>query len=351
MKSSTLFTVIFTFLLLIFDSNAVNVNSKDQQPESSPPPDSTITKVGTIQDETNKTKEYYTDEDFVDAMNYASNKFQTCCSRYIKGDCPQYVCRYGLDTDYLLIIMNSKMLSSFANLQLQPGLKFLNYDEFRASAYRQMFSLPESIMLYMAKNPPSAEVYHKLIRSCKYFFINNPILHFHCLEFDEENKWKSCVNKCCLKGGGSETVHNFDLDLDKIRSKLWVELDLVIASSNPTFASSVLPKLYKHGVKSLLLRHQNICFNELLLFSQALQNFLLRESTVFYENHNEVPCEKNTTTNVAIKFAGTLSEEYKEKLQAITDEILEDESPREYKPPYIHFDGQLRQNELMKLCA
>uniref|UniRef100_A0AC34EZG4 Uncharacterized protein n=1 Tax=Panagrolaimus sp. ES5 TaxID=591445 RepID=A0AC34EZG4_9BILA len=73
------------------------MNSKDQQPESSPPPNSTIIKIGT-----NKPNEYYTDEDFVDAMNYASNKFQVCCNRtYVSEVCLNSVCRYGLDVDYM----------------------------------------------------------------------------------------------------------------------------------------------------------------------------------------------------------------------------------------------------------
>uniref|UniRef100_A0A914XVC9 Domain of unknown function DB domain-containing protein n=1 Tax=Panagrolaimus superbus TaxID=310955 RepID=A0A914XVC9_9BILA len=48
-----------------------------------------------------KTKEYYTDEDFLDALNYATNKFQACCSTLVDEECQKYVCKYGLDTDYM----------------------------------------------------------------------------------------------------------------------------------------------------------------------------------------------------------------------------------------------------------
>uniref|UniRef100_A0AC34G6Y2 Uncharacterized protein n=1 Tax=Panagrolaimus sp. ES5 TaxID=591445 RepID=A0AC34G6Y2_9BILA len=60
--------------------------------------------------------------------------------------------------------------------------------------------------------------------------------------------------------------------------------------------------------------------------------------------------KKNKTTRVGIRYNGPLSEKYKEKLQTIADEILDAESPREYKPPLIHFDGQNRKDELFDLC-
>ena len=40
----------------------------------------------------------------------------------------------------------------------------------------QRFTIPSSIVYYMAQNPASAVVYQKLIQSCKYFYPKNPII-------------------------------------------------------------------------------------------------------------------------------------------------------------------------------
>uniref|UniRef100_A0AC34FI86 Uncharacterized protein n=1 Tax=Panagrolaimus sp. ES5 TaxID=591445 RepID=A0AC34FI86_9BILA len=54
----------------------------------------------------------------------------------------------------------------------------------------------------------------------------------------------------------------------------------------------------------------------------------------------------NRRTEVSLWYKRPLSDEYKEKLQAITDEILDAELPRPYKTPLIQFDGQTRALEL-----
>uniref|UniRef100_A0AC34G5H4 Uncharacterized protein n=1 Tax=Panagrolaimus sp. ES5 TaxID=591445 RepID=A0AC34G5H4_9BILA len=288
------------------------------------------------------------------------------------------------------------MLSSFADLRLQPGLKFLNYDEFRASAYSQIFSFPESIIFYMAKNPPYAE---------------NPILVFHCLLFDDTNGWKTCIriDGSCPLFVKDRKYRKIDLDMDKIQSKIWILFKLQIFST-PTLATSLIPKFYNGDIRDLELVGQNISFHDFLFFSKELQRFNLRKSTVVYENGTVVPCEiilaelpklqiflfdctllscdfsktaaefvkishfknllaffiigvsesfdidtffnylkQNNKTKVALGFPAPLSVEYKEKLQAIIDEVLDAESPRTYLPPFINFDGQLREMALFQL--
>uniref|UniRef100_A0AC34GMZ6 Uncharacterized protein n=1 Tax=Panagrolaimus sp. ES5 TaxID=591445 RepID=A0AC34GMZ6_9BILA len=297
---------------------------------------------------------------------------------------------------------------------LQPqrvAHKFLNYHEFRVSAYRQIFSLPESIIFYMAKNPPSSGVYLKMIKCCKYFFAKNPILHLHCLHSDGENDgWKTCINRSCHRSKESQRYRKINLDMSKIQCKLWVRFRLQITSSNSAVVSSVIPKLYNGYVKKFTIVKQNLSFNQLLFISQSVETIYLMDSAVFYDNGTEVPCEviiqtlpkleklfcgrpnilydysktaahllkiphfknlkcfslteisesfdmdtffkhlkQNTQTMVGLKFSGPLSDGYKEKLQAFVDETLEAEIPRAYLPPLIVFNGQLRRAELRKL--
>uniref|UniRef100_A0AC34FDB9 Uncharacterized protein n=1 Tax=Panagrolaimus sp. ES5 TaxID=591445 RepID=A0AC34FDB9_9BILA len=307
-------------------------------------------------------------------------------------------------------INNFEMLS--ATVALQPAtLKYLNYNEFRDSALRQVFSLPASIMYYVAKNPPSSEVYQKMIQSCKYFFIKNPSIVLRCLHFSDKDGWRTCVKKRCLGPMENQNYRKIDLELDKIQSKIWVLCKLKIDSLNSTIASSAISKLYNRQFIEFKSFNQKIPFNEFLFISQSIEKLNFMKSTVYYQNGNEVPFEiivsnlpqlkkiyfkrldslyddsktvaelvkiphfknlkcislteifesfdidlfvkylkQNTKTTIGLKFNDALSDGYKEKLQAFTDEVLEAEMPRAYLPPSIIFDGQFRQNELHELC-
>uniref|UniRef100_A0A914PRI7 Uncharacterized protein n=1 Tax=Panagrolaimus davidi TaxID=227884 RepID=A0A914PRI7_9BILA len=257
---------------------------------------------------------------------------------------------------------------SLSTLQPQTSLlKFPGYYEFRASCSRQSFSLPESIVFYAAKNPSSMKLYQKLIQTCKYFFIKNPILTYHCLHF-EENEWKTCVGGSCYRRQEQDREYRkINMNLNKLQSKLWIDYQLHISSSTSPMASSVASTMYNGCVESLELIRQHISFNDFLFFAPNVRLIFLEESQVVYQNGVEVPYEvifanlpmvdllyfqranqfydfsntKCNQTKVVLAFTGTISEEYKEKLAKIVDEILDADSPRTYAPPFIGFIGQL----------
>uniref|UniRef100_A0AC34G5H1 F-box domain-containing protein n=1 Tax=Panagrolaimus sp. ES5 TaxID=591445 RepID=A0AC34G5H1_9BILA len=273
-----------------------------------------------------------------------------------------------------------------------------------------MFSLPESIIFYMAMNPLSSEFHQNLLQCCKYFFIKNSIINYHCLLFDDNDGWKTCFNDSCYLE--EREYRKIELNLDTIHSRIRIWDVLKICSSNSSMATSLISKLYNGDFTCLRLKNQKISFNQLLLFSPNVRSLILVKCSVFYENGDEVPGEtvlKNFTnleaftfflcpdtvvncsntakellqipqfktlglftfkglseafdidtffnqylkgnkiTRVALLFTNSIPEAYKEKLQAITDEILDDESPRPYYIPHIHFDGQLRQDEIANL--
>uniref|UniRef100_A0AC34G3Q4 Uncharacterized protein n=1 Tax=Panagrolaimus sp. ES5 TaxID=591445 RepID=A0AC34G3Q4_9BILA len=237
-------------------------------------------------------------------------------------------------------------------------------------------------------------------------------LHCLWVDEDADGEWKTCIHRSCLRPILNREYREIDLDLDQIHSKIWIDSSLIISSSNPsTFTSSIFSKLYNSDVKNFQLFNQSISFNQFLSIAQNVETCHFEKNTVKYENGAEVPCEvilanfpklkdfiynhptntfydysttakellqlphfknlelvvfpalsqsfdidsffsyikKNDTTSFALGFVGDLSVEYKEKLQAITDEILNAELPRAYKPPYITFDGQLRENQLRDL--
>ena len=53
------------------------------------------------------------------------------------------------------------------------------------SVISQRFSLPQSIIFYMAKNPKSGIGLKKLIETCKYFYLKNPVIVAEGIEIYE----------------------------------------------------------------------------------------------------------------------------------------------------------------------
>uniref|UniRef100_A0AC34GT98 Uncharacterized protein n=1 Tax=Panagrolaimus sp. ES5 TaxID=591445 RepID=A0AC34GT98_9BILA len=213
------------------------------------------------------------------------------------------------------------------------------------------------------------------------------------------------TSACCQK------YRKIDLDMDKIQSKIQVSGMLNISSSNPSMKTSLFQKFYNGNVRALMLKRQHVSFNQLVFFSQNLVHLFLIECTVLFENGNEVPCEaivancpelqsfsyvvrpnfvadysnmarellkirhfrnmclfsyaglsesfdidlflpylmENKRTNVFIRYNDPLSDDYKEKLQIIVDEIVDADAPRQYLTPLILFNGQTRVRELYKL--
>uniref|UniRef100_A0AC34G7C4 DUF38 domain-containing protein n=1 Tax=Panagrolaimus sp. ES5 TaxID=591445 RepID=A0AC34G7C4_9BILA len=263
-------------------------------------------------------------------------------------------------------------------------------------------------MNYMAKkSDKSLHIYNKLIRSCKYFFVKDPILILHCLHFDGE-EWIRCIKESCLDLETETEI--VKIDLKKIRSKIYVTSFLKISSSNSDIASSLVSKLCTCNVSGLKLQNQRISFEDLLLFSKNVGFLTLDKSTVFEENGNEVAYEqivssfrdlqcfhvirtnddydytntakelikiphfkniwtfdivgiselfdiklffdflkKNEKTAARLNYGNqVLPEEYGEMLESIVDEILE--GPRSYYAPLIQFNGQLKLGELLELC-
>uniref|UniRef100_A0AC35EWV9 Uncharacterized protein n=1 Tax=Panagrolaimus sp. PS1159 TaxID=55785 RepID=A0AC35EWV9_9BILA len=263
---------------------------------------------------------------------------------------------------------------------------------------RQTFALPDSMMFYIKKNR-SASLYKKLIKSCKYFFIKQPLLIVNSL-FYYYTEW---------------LVENKTFDLSKCTLKLWIldELDVSPDCRNAghdELAVSVMSKLHRCDAKELSLSFQVISFNDLSsLISSAefvsLQNVtvingdgtttaiekiveIAAKATSFFfkctpvldtitsktfdqivnlpnfpqvtqfslENIPEVFdleafyvfMKKNKTTKFHLKFADSCSEAYKNRIEAIIDEYL-GTFPLDYEPVVLHFP-QLNWIKRSRLC-
>uniref|UniRef100_A0AC35F177 DUF38 domain-containing protein n=1 Tax=Panagrolaimus sp. PS1159 TaxID=55785 RepID=A0AC35F177_9BILA len=245
------------------------------------------------------------------------------------------------------------------------------------------------------------KLYQKLIQTCKYFFLKNPILIYHCLSFDDEDGWKVCGNT-----DAQTTELNFDFT--KTSSKVWITECLeIISDKNPNLASSFLQeKLFRHEITNngcINFYKQTIFFNDLfprystiktvnlphvsvicedgtvasvekiLTNFPNVKKFYYKNDTVTYspnlvENLLKIPHFLNIThfrldslsdtfniekfyefvkktdgMIVILNFAETISEEYQNRLEAIVDEILEsyenNNSVIQYKPIFMKFPG------------
>uniref|UniRef100_A0A914P8Z5 Uncharacterized protein n=1 Tax=Panagrolaimus davidi TaxID=227884 RepID=A0A914P8Z5_9BILA len=254
---------------------------------------------------------------------------------------------------------------------------------FYSKYYQQNFSMPDSVVFYVAKNPKTAKLYLKMVKTCKYFFVKNPIVIIPNLHADD-GKW-----------------HNghVPLNLTKYNCKCWI-IDNIYASARgfvcKNIFSPIIPKFYQCDVKRLHLHSQVVSFNDLSLLILSAERIKFINVVVKHADNSDVPLEdivaiaikaykisatkptitsetmkeltklpnllkldyfslyrlsevfdvdefydymkKNKHTNFYISFDPQISDAFKNQLETIVDEILETKQFN-YKPPIIDFYG------------
>uniref|UniRef100_A0A914Q162 Uncharacterized protein n=1 Tax=Panagrolaimus davidi TaxID=227884 RepID=A0A914Q162_9BILA len=266
---------------------------------------------------------------------------------------------------------------------------------------RQSFSLTDSIMFYILKHPKDAQMYQKMIKSCKYFFIRNPILVISCLSYGGVRKeWQN--------------LSKVKSDMSNLMSKIWIteKLHINAGKNEENILSSIISKVYRCDVKEFILYNQTILYHDLtrLIGSAEIilfyQNVLVRndnglnvglekivevavkaEFITLYPgtllssitsktmkellkipHFSKVHClamekipesfdietfyaymKMNKFTKFALYFDESISNAYKNRLEAINNEILAT-NMFNYTPPLIHFDG-LDEDEYYKLVG
>uniref|UniRef100_A0A914Q204 Uncharacterized protein n=1 Tax=Panagrolaimus davidi TaxID=227884 RepID=A0A914Q204_9BILA len=255
--------------------------------------------------------------------------------------------------------------------------------KFFAMYFCQNFGLANSVMHYIAKNPKTWKLYQKMIRTCKYFFVKNPILVVRCLSHNKDDLW---------------FADQILIDLNKIKCKFWVVEDFMVflnvKTYNPNIVSSSIPKLYKCDFMFLHLMGQTISYYDLSFFISGAETIAFEDVTLKDENGKILPLEKlieasvkaqridiirptmtsktfheltkiphfanlsslildglhedfdveafyvymkkNQCTKFELYFVSSISDEYKARIEEIIDEINATEKFN-YKTPSIHF--------------
>uniref|UniRef100_A0A914Q854 Uncharacterized protein n=1 Tax=Panagrolaimus davidi TaxID=227884 RepID=A0A914Q854_9BILA len=255
--------------------------------------------------------------------------------------------------------------------------------KFMATYHRQNFSMPDSVIFYIAKNPKTAELYLKMVKTCKYFFIKNPIIIIPNL-YAYEGNWRN---------------GQVSLNLIKYNCKCWITNQIHASAYefvDKNIFSSIIPKLYQCDIKHLLLSDQIISYHDLSHIISSAKSIDFINVIVKYADSTDVPFEdivaiavkakqisdtkptttpktmkeltklpnftkldycalfnlseifdidafysymkKNQHTNFYINFDKHISDAFKNRLETIVEDILETKQFN-YKPPVINFTG------------
>uniref|UniRef100_A0A914Q2V4 Uncharacterized protein n=1 Tax=Panagrolaimus davidi TaxID=227884 RepID=A0A914Q2V4_9BILA len=215
---------------------------------------------------------------------------------------------------------------------------FPNRGEFYSTYRHQDFAFRDSIMHYIAKNPKSVKLYQKLVKSCKYFFLKNPILSLYELRntifgwgamAEAEDGWTSLdINNVTSKFWITEGFYGFTdgslVPLEKVVEAL-PKAKTIRYWCTPTSPTSVTGKTFKELIK--------------------IPHFMTLDSFMLWIVPEEFDLEsfyiymkKNVRTEVRLKFGLPLSDGYKIRLNSIVDEIIATQN-HDYSVPWIGFDG------------
>uniref|UniRef100_A0A914QEC7 Uncharacterized protein n=1 Tax=Panagrolaimus davidi TaxID=227884 RepID=A0A914QEC7_9BILA len=265
-----------------------------------------------------------------------------------------------------------------------------------AKYHQQNFSIPDSVIYYIAKNPKTAALYLKMVKTCKYFFITKPILVFYFLD----------------TFGGKWRVNVKPLDITKYDCEYWITDVIEVSASefvDENILLPIIPKLYQCDSESLSLSDQIISFNDLSLIISSAEEIDLYYVDVKHSDSSDIPLEdiiatainakyvyvyrptitpktmkqllqiphfatldhfglyglsevfdvdafysymkKNLHTEFYLDFDDQITDAFMNQLETIVDEILQTEQFN-YKPPVIYFTGLdiQKYEKLRRIC-
>uniref|UniRef100_A0AC35GVB1 Uncharacterized protein n=1 Tax=Panagrolaimus sp. PS1159 TaxID=55785 RepID=A0AC35GVB1_9BILA len=214
--------------------------------------------------------------------------------------------------------------------------------KFMATYCHQKFSMPDSFVFYMAKNPTTWKLYQKMVKTCQYFFVKNPIL---------------VIDKQLNHYGSQWTIAQTPYNMNQTTSKLWIALALTVSpkysitaeTKDQHILTSIVPKLYRfQKIVEIASKATRIHISHSTITSKTMEELLKipHFSTLHEFNLNNVPevfdieafyvhMKKNKTTNLSLGFDESISDEYKKRLDEITEEII----TTNYKPAFFTYRG------------
>uniref|UniRef100_A0A914PK85 Uncharacterized protein n=1 Tax=Panagrolaimus davidi TaxID=227884 RepID=A0A914PK85_9BILA len=180
---------------------------------------------------------------------------------------------------------NRKRKSQDSNVvRSKRGRKQEKCHKFYSTYKRQDFSMPDSVIFHMTKNPNNAKMYQKMIQTCKHFFIKNPILVIPSIVYTYR-KWCDSRN---------------DFRLPNATSKFWITDQFYCSPTKATFKnpiSSLIPKLFRFNAKILSVANQAIYYHDLRL--PSAEDIRMHSVSIKHENGLSVALEN--VVEIAVK--------------------------------------------------
>uniref|UniRef100_A0AC34F3G6 DUF38 domain-containing protein n=1 Tax=Panagrolaimus sp. ES5 TaxID=591445 RepID=A0AC34F3G6_9BILA len=145
------------------------------------------------------------------------------------------------------------------------------------------YTLPDSVMYYIAKNATSPAFYQKLVKACKYIFEKNPVL---------------CTDWIFIPRGKSELTAEFyetnvslkdilkkddSMALAMPLKKLWITGDFTVDPGTPIrndFVSSFIPRIHRIAVQYLDFCDQILSLEEFLFLTPNVERVQFENLTV-----------------------------------------------------------------------
>uniref|UniRef100_A0A914PG25 Uncharacterized protein n=1 Tax=Panagrolaimus davidi TaxID=227884 RepID=A0A914PG25_9BILA len=264
-----------------------------------------------------------------------------------------------------------------------------NRAKFMGTYYHQNFSLPDSIIFYIAKNHKTWKLYQKMVKTCKYFFVENPILVIEKPLSYFDSQW---------------TIKKTPYNTNQTMSKLWIADNLYVSpkysisaeTKNQNIVTSIIPKVYRCDAFIIKLLKQVISYRDLPLLTSSAEWIFFHQVVVKHEDGSNVEVQKivkiasnatlinishptitsktmeellkiphfltireftiknvpkffdieafyvymkkNKTTKFILSFNESISDEYMKRLDEIVDEIIATKD-FDYKPVLFDFRG------------
>ena len=123
----------------------------------------------------------------------------------------------------------------------------------------QRFSIPETIVHYILKNPISHRLWKNLIQTCKHFFSKNPILVIDSLRHKEETPgW-------IAKLGDERNI----IDVENVPFTLWIISTFDAAFGGPHPVALPIQKIYRSELTVLMLQNVSLSYDEFQFLTSA----------------------------------------------------------------------------------
>uniref|UniRef100_A0A914P5G2 Uncharacterized protein n=1 Tax=Panagrolaimus davidi TaxID=227884 RepID=A0A914P5G2_9BILA len=179
---------------------------------------------------------------------------------------------------------------------------YLKLEHFNNAIYdEQTASLPGNIIYYILKNPKTAELYLKMVKTCKYFFVKHPILTVNEFIYDCD-KW--LVDKILEWTGNKTKV----FDLSNITAKVWITGKLKVVPETEAGSVDVdvftafMPTLYRCDAKQLYVSNQVLSFHDYSLLIPSAEDITFNHVTIKNENGSNIALEKVVEVAVKAKY-------------------------------------------------